>query len=332
MIVTKLNNSDQTTQEYYKFIDLWNSNVPFVTQQTSGSTGKPKLIQIEKSKMIASAKMTEKFLKMDEMNNALLCISPNFIGGKMLIVRSLLCNLDLIIAPTSANPLKELETPVDFAAMVPLQVKTILKETPDKLDLIGTLIIGGAPVSLSLINAVSKRKTKVYSTFGMTETVSHIALKELNPIAKDFKAIGNTSFSTTADNRLVIHAPDLNIKALETNDIVSLKDPCTFEWLGRGDFVINSGGIKVSPEKLENILTPYIKQQFIIAGVPDQKLGEKIILISESKIDLDELKAKTIHEFEKYSFPKKNIVSKIHFTGNDKIDRIQTIKNIPIEG
>lgn len=332
MIVTKLNNSNQTFQEYHEFLDQWNNNVSFVAQQTSGSTGKPKIINIEKVKMKSSAKMTGDFLELTKMLNALLCISPKYIGGKMMIVRALEYNLNLIIAPTSSNPVLELNEKIDFAAMVPLQLQTILNETPEKLDLIHTIIVGGAPVTNELQQSLSRVKTKIYSTFGMTETVSHIALKSLRPSSTLFKAIGSTTFSTSEDNRLIIHAPELKIKALETNDIVKLTDNNSFEWVGRADFVINSGGIKINPEILEEIFTPFIQTEFIIAGIPDNKLGEKVILISEETVDLNQLYEKVKGQIDKYVFPKKNRVAKLVYTKNNKIDRINTKNSVTIEG
>ena len=332
MKVTKLHNSKQTFKEYIEFLTIWNSNVPFVAQNTSGSTGKPKSIKIEKEKMTASANMTGNFLKLKEMNNALLCISPKYIGGKMMVVRAIYCGLDLIIAPTSANPLKDLNEKVDFAAMVPLQVETILQQTPEKFELIDTVIIGGAPVSNHLAKLLSRKKTKFYATFGMTETVSHIALREIHTQSKLYKAIGNTTFSLSEESRLIIHAPDLQISRLETNDLVSLHSPRTFEWIGRADFIINSGGVKVNPEKLEELFSPYIEQAFIVAGMPDLRLGQKVVLIAEKPIDITVLKQDTKNQIDSYSFPKEVIISTIMYTPNGKPDRLATLKNINLEG
>lgn len=331
MSVTKLKNSEQTFQELTKFMDEWHNSVSFVTQYTSGSTGKPKLIKIQKSQMIASAKMTADFLRMDKMESALLCISPKYVGGKMLIVRSLECDLDIIIGPTSANPLKDLNNPVSFAALVPLQLQTIIQDTPEKLDLIDTIIVGGAPVSKALADQLIGKKSKIYSTFGMTETISHIALKALHEGNQYFHAIGNTTFTQTESQNLVIHAPDLEISSLQTNDIVELKNPTQFKWIGRSDFIINSGGIKVSPEKIEQFLIPHIQGAFIVAGIPDEQLGEKVVIISEAKINLEQLRKITRKDIDQYSFPKEIINSPVSYTENEKIDRLQTKNNLRLE-
>lgn len=327
MRVTNLQNSAETQSDYSKFLDEWNNSVSFVAQQTSGSTGKPKIIRLEKSKMRASAKMTGNFLHLATKKNALLCISPKYIGGKMMIVRALEYDLDLVIGPVTANPLKELTEKIDFAAMVPLQLQTVLEESPEKLALIDTIIVGGAPVSAELKAKIPNGKTAIYSTFGMTETVSHIALCPLHEKSETYSAIGDASFSLTPDDRLIIHAPELEIDALVTNDIVHLNNNHSFQWLGRADFVINSGGVKIHPEKVEEALRPFIDTDFIVTGLPDKKLGEKLLLIAEKSIDLDALQTQ-VKDIPKYHFPKENRVGKIHYTANNKVDRIATKKHI----
>jgi O-succinylbenzoic acid--CoA ligase len=331
MSLTKLKKSEQTFYEYTEFIKEWHSNSAYVMQYTSGSTGNPKQIKIAKSQMLASAQMTIDFLGMKQMNSALLCISPKYIGGKMLIVRALECDLHFVIAPTAANPIIELNSNVDFAALVPLQLETIINETPEKLNLIDTIIVGGAPVPKALADKLKGFKTKVYSTFGMTETVSHIALKALHLNAKYFEAIGNTTFKQSSDQSLIITAPELGISSLKTNDVVELLDCTRFKWLGRSDFVINSGGIKVNPESIEEVFKEYIHIPFIVTGISDDQLGEKVIILSEKKINLNQLKELTVEQIGLYKFPKRNIESPIFFTENGKIDRLKTIKNLQLE-
>jgi O-succinylbenzoic acid--CoA ligase len=326
MRVTNLQNSEETQSDYSKFLSEWNNNVSFVAQQTSGSTGEPKNIAIEKSKMLASAKMTGEFLGLAKKKNALLCISPNFIGGKMMIVRALVYDLAIITAPISANPLEHVNEKIGFAAMVPLQLQTILEECPEKLDLIDTIIVGGAPVSAQLKEKIPQGKTAIYSTFGMTETISHVALCPLHEKSEIFSAIGNATFSITDDDRLVIHAPDLGIHELVTNDVIQLINSTSFVWLGRADFVINSGGVKIHPEKVEEALRPFIQSDFIITGIPDDKLGEKVLLITEQSIDLAQLEQAVV--LPKYHFPKVSTRGKIYYTANNKVDRNTTKQHI----
>src|SRR5690554_7404662 len=199
MHLKSLNDSKEQVQAVEDFIATWNNDSQSITQHSSGSTGPPKAINIPKWKMKASAKMTGEFLDLKNCKSALLCMSTAYIGGKMMVVRSLLYNLTLYVTNVTRNPLKDLTHAIDFVAMVPLQVEETLQENPEKLNLIKYLIIGGAPVSDELIERIRLFDCIVYSTFGMTETVSHIALKNLKNKEEPFKAIGNTYFSKEDD-------------------------------------------------------------------------------------------------------------------------------------
>ena len=330
MEIERLNKSESTFVECKQFIDEWNNEMDYIIQKTSGSTGKPKEIQIKKSQMIASAKATGEFFDMDNLNNVLLCISPSYIGGKMLIIRAISYNLDIICAPIDNNPLKNLNSNVDFVSMVPLQVKETLEKNPEKFDLIKTVIIGGAPVQKDLTERLQDFETKFYSTYGMTETVSHIALKLLKNGNKKFKAVGHTYFEENKGN-LVINAPHLGIKSLKTNDVVELYDNKSFEWLGRSDFIINSGGVKVIPEKIEDELSGLLEPDtFLISSKKDKKLGERIILLTTYKdLDINNIKSYLLKKKFKYEIPKEIIVLReLIRLPNGKIDRLKNQKLI----
>lgn len=318
-----LTNNKETISDYKRFIDVWSNASNSIQQQSSGSTGSPKLIEIPKWKMEASAKMTGAFFNLERMNKSLLCISPNYIGGKMMIVRSIIFNLELHVADISSNPIKDLNEFIDFAAMVPLQVDTILNENPEKLDLIKYLIIGGAPVSLELEKRIQDRKCIAYSTYGMTETISHIALKKLDDKNTPFRSIGKTSFKEN-DGELIINSPELKIRDLQTNDIVELIDEKNFYWKGRKDFVINSGGIKIHPEIIEQKIKNEIKMNgFIVSSVSDVTYGEKIIIICEKNVHSELLKFIDNWSFDRYSKPKEiYAIDQLPLTKSGKIDRI----------
>jgi O-succinylbenzoic acid--CoA ligase len=185
----------KTISETANFLALWEDENDSIDQLTSGSTGTPKKIKINKNLMRASARMTGAFFNLAKGQTALLCISPEFIGGKMMVVRSIEFELEIYATEISSTPLKNLNQPIDFAAMVPMQVSETLTHHPEKLNLIRNLIIGGAPVSKKLEIALQSINCTAYSTYGMTETISHIALKKLNNQNEPFKAIGETSFS-----------------------------------------------------------------------------------------------------------------------------------------
>lgn len=329
MRIVKLDNSEDSTQEVHEFISTWNDENQSITQMSSGSTGPPKAIEIPKWKMAASTKMTGDFLNLDTCKSALLCMSTRYIGGKMMVVRSVLYDLTLYVTNVTRNPLKNLIHPIDFVAMVPLQVEETLQENPEKLNLIKHLIIGGAPVSDELIEKIKNFNCNAYSTFGMTETVSHIALRNLKNKEEPYRAIGNTKF-TLQDNCLVIESEELQLENLKTTDIVELLDKKTFHWLGRADFVINSGGVKIHPEIVERKITSIINStDFIISEVDDQKLGSKVVFIGEKHLDLPDLKERIDKELTKYERPKAYFfISSLILTESGKIDRNKTTAKI----
>ncbi|MDX1653070.1 MAG: AMP-binding protein [Brumimicrobium sp.] len=318
-----------TIRGFLEFMESWNNNDDHITQKTSGSTGAPKTIPLSKEKMLASARMTGEFLGLNKCSNALLCISPSYIGGKMMIVRSGLYNLELTVGEVSSNPLLNASEHYDFAAMVPLQVETILNQNPEKLNLIRVLIIGGAPVSNDLANRLKKSTCRAFSTYGMTETLSHVALKDVKKDSEPFRAIGNTTFRTE-HGKLIINCPELGIPELHTNDLVELIDEKSFFWKGRADFVINSGGIKLHPEQIEQKLHSLISPTpFIVGGLPDSKLGEKPVLILESEnsgsLTIDSLRK----VLEKFEVPKAIIFTdKLSYTSSGKIDRRATVQKV----
>ncbi|MEQ9443802.1 MAG: AMP-binding protein [Cyclobacteriaceae bacterium] len=259
-------------------------------QATSGSTGEPKTITLGRDQMMASARMTLAALQLTDGHTSLLCLHPQYIGGKMMIVRSLLAGMNLVITDPSSTPLQHLPFLPDFAAMVPLQIQTLLEqEQADRLNQMQAIIIGGAPVSRALENMIAQLLTlPVYSTYGMTETVSHIALRKLTqPQASAFfHTLGDTQITTDARGCLQVKGSITQQQWITTNDLIELHDQQQFRWLGRHDFVINSGGVKISPEAVEAALEPLLASagfegRFLVTSLPDERLGERVILLIE---------------------------------------------------
>lgn len=286
-----------------QFLEEWYNPALTIDTFTSGSTGKPKTIALKKEAMLKSAELTTSFFKLVKHNTALLCLPTNFIAGKLMLLRAQFAELNLISVAPSRNPLKGVNTKIDFAAMTPMQVKTVINENPKKLNLITTLIIGGAPVDSTLEKELKQFKTNCYSTFGMTETITHIALKKLNK-SNHFIALPTVSFNKTTDNCLIISAPHVSNIPLITNDKIELLSPTSFVWLGRKDNVINTGGIKVQAEELEFKISQVISNhRFFITTLKDELLGQKIILIIEAESGFDS-KSISFKSLEKYSIPK----------------------------
>ncbi len=309
------------------FLNHWSDKNPTIEVQTSGSTGAPKKILLTKESMRASAQLTLDYFNLKEGGIILQCLPSSFIAGKMIWVRAVVGRLNVIVAKPTSNPIKELNSKVNFAAMTPHQVATVLDEAPDKMNFIETLIIGGAPVSGELLERLQSLKTKCFATYGMTETVTHVAVKQLNHDKKTdfYQALPSISFSVGKEDNLKIMAPHISEDWLITEDVVELKKDNQFKWLGRKDFVINSGGVKLFPEVIEQKITHLIPVRFFIGKQEDETYGEVPVLILEGlkKFDLMGLNA----VLSKIEMPKSAIsVSKFKETGSGKIDRIATLQ------
>lgn len=289
------------------FLLDWLSENSTVQVQTSGSTGKPKKIQLQKRHLVNSAKATGAFFGLEPGSSALLCLPADFIAGKMMLVRAMALGLELDYIAPSTNPLQNSIKPYDFSAMVPLQVENSLK----KLNLIKTLIVGGAPVSNTLKKVINGKvkNTEMYETYGMTETITHIAVKKIHPPESEkqnFKTLPEVRISVNDKNCLVIDAPKISGDPITTRDVVNLISDTEFKWLGRYDNVVNSGGIKLFPEQIETKLAVLIKSRFFVGGLPDEKLGQKLILVLQGEVVIDNLSRKiaSLPSLEKYEIPK----------------------------
>lgn len=277
--------AEVANEEIARFYCEWNNTLPYVLGRTSGSTGNPKEIKLIKADMEASARLTNEFFGITDETTMLLCLSPSYIAGKMMMVRAMISGADLQVVSPSSSPLSSLKRIPDFAAMVPMQVQCSLNEseTREKLAGIGSLIIGGAPVTPALETSLQTLPVKCYATYGMTETVSHIALRDLGFTDTPYQALGEVTFEIDDRGCLIINTPHLSCSRFVTNDEVRLKDARRFHWLGRHDNVVNSGGVKLFPEEIEQKISECIKRRYFVMGKPDIRLGEKLVLIIEGE-------------------------------------------------
>lgn len=298
---TRLKSKLTKTQamELDEFLAEWRSDSPTVSVRTSGSTGKPKPMTVEKSRMKASANMTCDFLGLRDGDSALLCMPLDYIAGKMVVVRAEVRGLRLIAVTPSSHPFAKLDSPTDFAALTPMQVFETLKVERERRLLMGVrqLIIGGGAISAEMASELKSFPNAVWSTYGMTETLSHIALRRLSGDKASEWYTPFKGVNLTADSRgcLIIDAPAICAKPLITNDIVEFDaDGTQFKITGRADNVICSGGIKVQAEEVERMLEPYIKEPYVVTWEADEKLGQAVTLVIESPdgaIDTESLSA-----------------------------------------
>ncbi len=314
----------------FKFIRLWLNGNEYVPANTSGSTGKPKTIRLEKQQMVHSAKATGQYFNLQKGQKALLCLPVEYIAGKMMIIRAIVLGLDLIVVEPTSNPLEHLETEIDFAAMVPLQVENAIRTGLDKIR---QLIIGGAPLSNMLEDEILQSSVKCYATYGMTETITHIAIRPLNGDNRQpyFQALDNVRFKQDERACLIVHAPLVTPTDVVTNDVIELISDTSFIWKGRFDNVINTGGVKVFPETIETKIESIVGVPFFIASIPHDELGEQVVLIIEGiPQNHKRLKEDLTSVLSQFETPKKIFfLPEFPRTNSGKIKRKATVDLLP---
>lgn len=319
----ELSNAKQEyLSELGRFVMDWLSDKPDIKLQTSGSTGVPTQILAPKAMLSASAMTTIRAFNLQPSQQALFCLPVRYIAGKMMLIRALLAGLWIdIIEPTATFRVSKT---YDFTAMTPHQLRNSLNH----IDQFKKIIVGGAPVDDSLRAAVKGNTSRIFSTYGMTETYSHVALQNLSKGERQYTAVGDVTFSMKGD-ALVVHAPHIGIEKLVTTDCVDLISSTQFIWKGRSDYVINSGGIKLHPEQIEKSLSPVISVPFFVFGKADKQLGQSLSIVFEGQ--MPNQVAKIISKLDtltRYEKPKDYFVLSQFVRINGKILRNQTLQTI----
>lgn len=319
----------QWKKDIFYFIIDWLSGSDVIKSTTSGSTGAPKTITLKKEFVTNSAKSTNDFFNLKKSNTALLCLPVKYIAGKLMIVRALERGLDLYCVEPSLSPSFN-QAFIDFAAMTPTQVTSSLADDDGRklLSQIDKLIVGGDAISPSLEDKIGELSTNVWHTYGMTETITHVALRKVNGVGASnrFTPLNYAKVSLASDNCLVIDAPSIGVVELKTNDIAELYVDGTFRVIGRKDNVVISGGIKLFPEEIEKKIAGVCNWPYYLAGVNDDLLGKRLVMYVESseEIDKDSLLKEIASRVNKYQVPKDIIVVKQFVrTGSGKISRCQ---------
>ena len=312
----------------YAFLAEWFAPSPTVEVQTSGSTGAPKRMRVEKARMMRSAVRTCECLGLRAGDTALLCMNLKYIGSKMMVVRALVAGMRLLVRRPSGHPLADVEEQVDFLSVVPMQLYNILQDAAgtERLARVRCVIVGGGAVDEALQGRLSGLPCRVYSTYGMTETLSHVALRPLNgPDASEaYTPFAGVRLSLSPRGTLVVHAPEVCAADLETNDVVRLHGDGTFTVVGRADNTVNSGGIKIQIEEEELRLKAFIPVPFALTSVPDERLGEALVLLLDAACPADDafLMAEMRSRLPRYHAPRRIVrVSEVPRTENGKTDR-----------
>ena len=335
--------SKTVSSSVFSFLSDWFNRESFITIQTSGSTGTSKQIQLKKKYMTNSALATGIYFNLPEKTTSLVCLSTDYIAGKMMLVRALVMGWHLDVIEPSSHPLNGMEKAYDFCAMVPFQLYNSL----DRLDCIKKLIVGGGVVSHNLQQKISNLKTEIFATYGMTETITHIAVKKLNNSNATTSETKESFYRTlpsikiSRDNRdcLIIDAPNISDTIINTNDLVEIISESEFKWLGSYDSIINSGGVKLIPEQIEEKLSEIINERFFVAGITDDILGEKLILVIENSNEeiatIDQSRfhndVKNLALLSKFEIPKEiYYIDKFIETETKKIHRVQTLAKLSL--
>lgn len=300
------------------FILDWFDPKSYLEMNTSGSTGVPKIIRVDKQAMVNSALATGDFFDLQPGQKVLHCLPTDYVAGKMMFVRAFILGLDMEFVAPSSHPMERVKGDFDFCGMVPLQAKNSLKD----LYRIKKLIIGGAKINKTLESELVVIPSQIYETYGMTETITHIAAKRVGESA--FTVLPNVKVTQDDRHCLVIDAHTISGEKIVTNDLAELISDTQFVWKGRFDNVINSGGIKLIPEQIEEKLATSISNCFFVYGQADELLGEKLVLYVEGEsMPIDE---SIFEALDKYERPKEIVfIPEFKRTATGKVIRDQSI-------
>lgn len=321
---------DSWRNAIYHFLQNWFDDADFILAHTSGSTGKPKSIQLPKQSMLNSARMTNQFFGLHAESVGLLCLPASYIAGKMMLVRAMVSGFNLITVAPSANPFEDLHTSVDFTAITPYQ----LFHSAESLRKVSVrkIIVGGSPVTSKHEKLAENIPAQLFETYGMTETCSHIALRQFNGKDKSdcFTILEGVSIRQDERGCVAIKAPHLLQEEIQTNDVVELIGRDSFRWLGRADSAINSGGIKIHPEQVEKKLEGIIPSGYFISSVPDDVLENKVVLVIESETYTPQQEAELNFQLQKlltkYELPKQIFyVPRFTYSSSNKVLRKETM-------
>ncbi len=311
---------------YEQFGEIWDDGSECIECSTSGSTGKPKKILLPKREMRRSAQRTIDYFGITCDSLLYSCISPDYIGGKMQLVRARTAGCRLSYEKPSNTPFRQYSGErIDLVSVVPSQMLHIARM--EKLPDVGAYLVGGAPVHDGLRRIIDERGIPAYETYGMTETASHVAIRRICDPEESFRVLPGVSIFTTEEGCLGIDIEGW--QRIVTNDIAKMDTPETFTIRGRADNVIITGGLKVHPEELEAKIRSLTGMECLINAEPDEKWGERVVLTIEpdekSGMNPEEIKAGITTllkgKVSPHEFPKTIRVGIIPRTENGKMKR-----------
>lgn len=302
-----INCSASLKKEMEHFVNEWNENKEEFIVKTSGSTGIPKEIKLSRNQLIASAKRTNSFFNLNENSHTFNCLPFESIAGKMQVVRALVGDFKLTVVEPSRNPFKQLDENenFDFIPLSPIQLYELV-QTKDLKQFENTrFLLGGSILSSDLKHQFLASNLSIFQGYGMTETVSHIALKRLeDPF---YQLLEGVSIDSSED-KTIIFDKILTIENLAVTDVLNFNSENEFEFIGRRDFAINSGGIKIHPEPIEAFIHKILQIELVFIGIKDLKYGEICVCVCENMLSENQksmIEEKIRENFSSYAVPKR---------------------------
>ncbi len=334
MRLVNLSKNAEENQKLEHFINKLENGDKDFEFKTSGSTGKPKSIFFKRNQLEISANQTIDFFGLT-VDDVLLCpFSMDYVAAKMMVARAFFLNATLVFTGPTGNPFLLSDLPnVSFAALVPLQLNKVIENEDSlcQLNRVKNVIIGGAPVSQNLEDRIRDLiECKIYQTYGMTETLTHVAVRNLKEKSANYFALNGVKLQVNQNSCLRIKSP-VNNQWLQTNDVVALNKN-GFEWKGRFDNVINSGAFKISIDSVESSLYGLgFENQLFICGIESELLGEECAIVTVSDIKDEIVKKIDLAQLHPYEKPKKIVfVNEFPINQNGKIMRSE-LKNLALQ-
>lgn len=324
--------------EVFRFCSEWNEGKAEFQFHSSGSTGVPKSIVLTRTQLISSAQLTGQWLSLAPRDVALMALPVQYIAGAMVLVRALVLDLDVLLVDPCQNPLEQVQDlSIQLASFVPTQWATILNSNIHVQAIFSKakgVLIGGASLDTNLEKATVALDLPIYHTYGMTETVSHVAYRDLHEESPYFHCLPGVEIQLNTQGCLMVQGPMTAEQWIETNDLVHMVDEYTFEFVGRADRVINSGGKKIFPDLVENWVRRFYGQkkwkgEILLVGLPDSFYGQKAVLFTT--MDLSEEEKNQLIDFLKEHLASEDCPKAIVFRprfellGNGKIDALKTV-------
>lgn len=274
---------ESANNELVSFVRNIVENPEEIKVQSSGSTGKPKVFTFTYQQYRASANISIRYFGLKEGMSCLLPMSLKHIGAQLMLVRAFETKMKIDIVTASSDLSDFLQSGYDFVPMVPTQFLMSYESNSSCFQKVKTVLLGGSSITQDVQEIAKRLPTQVFSSYGMTETLTHVGVKELSSKENNYQILPGFKLSLNESNCLEIEAPHFSEKQI-TNDVARLNGN-SFEILGRLDNVIITGGLKVQAEEVEKKLADELNQTFYVSSSADSKWGQVLTLVLSKSLN-----------------------------------------------